>query len=71
MATPASDTGISSLRSQLLIQGRKAESALDRAFDLQQAGAPAESVDKALAEVTRLQAAVDALQERLQGETLH
>jgi hypothetical protein len=71
MATPASDTGISSLRSQLLIQGRKAETALDRAFDLQQAGAPAESVDRALAEVTRLQAAVDALQERLRSETLH
>ena len=71
MATPAGDTGISSLRSQLLIQGRKAETALDRAFDLQQAGAPAESVDRAIAEATRLQAAVDALQERLQGETLH
>ena len=71
MANLAGDTGISSLRSQLLIQGRKAETALDRAFDLQQAGAPEESVDRALAEATRLQAAVDALQQRLQGETLH
>jgi hypothetical protein len=71
MANLAGDTGISSLRSQLLIQGRKAETALDRAFDLQQAGAPDESVDRALAEATRLQAAVDALQQRLQGETLH
>ena len=71
MANLAGDTGISSLRSQLLIQGRKAETALDRAFDLQQAGAPEESVDRALAEATRLQAAVVALPPRLQGETLH
>jgi hypothetical protein len=71
MANPATDTDVSQLRCQLSIQGRKAETALDRAFDLQQAGAPAEAVELALAEVSRLQAAVVALQERVHGKTLH
>lgn len=71
MAHPASDTDLSRLRSQLRIQGRKAEIALDHAFDLQQAGASAESVEVALAEVTRLQAAVVALEEQVHGQTLH
>jgi hypothetical protein len=71
MANPAGSVDVLYLRSQLVMQGRKAEKALDHAFDLQQAGAPAESVDAALAEVRRLQAAVLALRQRMHGETLH
>lgn len=71
MANPAGDTDGSFLRTRLLMQVKKAESALDHAFDLQQAGAPAEAVEAALAEVTRLQAAVAALRERMYGPTLH
>jgi hypothetical protein len=51
---------------------RRAESAFERAFDLQQAGAPAERVDAALAEVTRLQDMVRKLREQLPAPmTLH
>lgn len=71
MANPASGIDAAYLRSQIVAQGQKAETALDRAFDLQQAGAPAESVEAALAEVRRLQTAVVALRERMYGETLH
>jgi hypothetical protein len=71
MANPAIDIDVAYLRAQVAMQGRKAEMALDRAFDLQQAGAPEESVEAALAEATRLQAAILALQERMHGETLH
>lgn len=58
------------LRTQLTLHSRRAETALDRAFDLQQAGAPAASVDAALAEAARLQAAVSDLQAQL-NQTLH
>jgi hypothetical protein len=44
---------------------RSAERAFERAFDLQQAGAPSERVDAALAEVTRLQEMVRKLREQL------
>ncbi|MGE4239378.1 hypothetical protein [Ramlibacter sp.] len=60
------------LRSQLAATSRHAESAFERAFDLQQAGAPADRVDAAMAEMTRLQEAVRSLQERLgQQPVLH
>ncbi|HEX2546291.1 MAG TPA: hypothetical protein VHL79_15535 [Ramlibacter sp.] len=71
MAHLASDIDVSYLRTQLAMQGKKAESALDRAFDLQQAGAPAESVEAALAEATRLQAAMVDLRQKMYGATLH
>lgn len=57
------------LRSQLTTTSKKAELAFERAFDLQQAGAPAERVDAALAESSRLQEAARRLREQL-GEQL-
>lgn len=64
------DTG--RLRSQLTMISRNAELAFERAFDLQQAGAPAERVEAALAETSRLQDSARQLREQL-GEqpTLH
>ena len=64
------DTG--RLRSQLTTISRNAELAFERAFDLQQAGAPADRVEAALAETTRLQDTARQLREQL-GEqpTLH
>lgn len=53
------------LRSQLTTTSRKAELAFERAFDLQQAGAPAARVEAAMAETTRLQDAVRRLREQL------
>jgi hypothetical protein len=71
MAT-GSTTDLARLRSQLTTFSRNADSALERAFDLQQAGAPSERVDAALAEVTRLQEMVRKLREQLpQPSTLH
>jgi gamma-glutamylcysteine synthetase len=64
-ATATATADVSRLRSQLTLLSRHAESAFERAFDLQQSGAPAERVDAALAEVTRLQASVRELHERL------
>lgn len=58
-------TDVARLRSQLTMFSEKAESAFERAFDLQQAGAPAERIDAALAEVTRLQETVRKLREQL------
>ena len=53
------------LRSQLTTISRDAERAFERAFDLQQAGAPAERVDAAIAESSRLQEGVRRLREQL------
>ena len=53
------------LRSQLTTISRDAERAFERAFDLQQAGAPAERVDAAIAESSRLQESVRRLREQL------
>ena len=61
--TTASTTDVAHIHSQLAMFSRRAESAFERAFDLQQAGAPAERVDAALAEVTRLQDMVRKLRE--------
>ena len=56
------------LRSQLTAVSRRAELAFERAFDLQQAGAPAERVDAAIAEIARLQESVRRLREQLGEE---
>ena len=63
---------VAHLRSQLTAISRNAERAFERAFDLQQAGAPAERVDAAMAEISRLQETERRLREQL-GEqpTLH
>lgn len=53
------------LRSQLTMTLRNAELAFERAFDLQQAGAPAERVDAAMAETSRLQDTARRLREQL------
>lgn len=65
-------TDVARLRSQLAVYSQKAETAFERAFDLQQAGAPSERIDAALAEVTRLQETVRKLREQLPvSPTLH
>jgi hypothetical protein len=70
--TTASTADVAHIHSQLAMFSRRAESAFERAFDLQQAGAPAERVDAALAEVTRLQDMVRKLREQLPAPmTLH
>ena len=53
------------LRSQLSMVSRNAERAFERAFDLQQAGAPADRVEAAMAEITRLQESARQLREQL------
>jgi len=53
------------LRSQLTAISRNEERAFERAFDLQQAGAPAERVEAAMAEITRLQESARRLREQL------
>jgi hypothetical protein len=53
------------LRSQLTAISRNAEHAFERAFDLQQAGAPAERVDAAIAEISRLQESARRLRDQL------
>lgn len=53
------------LRSQLTALDRNAERAFERAFDLQQAGAPAERVEAAMEEISRLQATARRLREQL------
>lgn len=68
--TTASTIDVARLRSQLTVFSRNAESAFERAFDLQQAGAPAERIDAALAEVARLQEAVRKLREQLPEESV-
>lgn len=63
--TTASIADIGHLRSQLTTISRNAELAFERAFDLQQAGAPAERVEAALAETSRLQESARRLREQL------
>lgn len=53
------------LRSQLATISRSAEHAFERAFDLQQAGAPEERVEAAMAEIRRLQEMASRLREQL------
>jgi hypothetical protein len=68
--TTASTIDVAHVRSQLTTFSRNAERAFERAFDLQQAGAPAERVDAALAEVNRLQDVVRKLREQLPGSPM-
>lgn len=68
--TTASTIDVARLRSQLTMYSKNAESAFERAFDLQQAGAPVERIDAALAEVARLQETVRKLREQLPEESL-
>lgn len=53
------------LRSQLAAATRNAERAFERAFDLQQAGAPEDRVDAAMAEFGLLQESARRLREQL------
>ena len=59
---------VSHLRMQLSATCKNAERAFERAFDLQQAGAPAERVDAAMAEMNRLNEAARQLRERLEAQ---
>jgi hypothetical protein len=65
MTTESLTTNVGHLRSQLAAISRNAERAFERAFDLQQAGAPAERVDAAVAEVNSLQERARLLREQL------
>lgn len=56
---------VGQLRSQLTAIDRNAERAFERAFDLQQAGAPSERVEAAMAEISRLQESARLLREQL------
>jgi hypothetical protein len=70
--TIATTPDVARIRSQLTMFSQKAETAFERAFDLQQAGAPSERIDAALAEVTRLQETVRQLREQLPSfDTVH
>ena len=70
--TTQSIANVGHLRSQLTATNRDAELAFERAFDLQQAGAPAERVDAAIAEISRLQERARRLREQLgQEPVLH
>lgn len=53
------------LRSQLTTISRNVELAFERAFDLQQACAPADRVEAAMAEISRLQESAHRLREQL------
>jgi hypothetical protein len=66
--TTASNVDVGRLRSQLTTLSRSAERAFERAFDLQQAGAPADRVEAAMAEISRLEESVRKVREQL-GET--
>ena len=59
------------LRSQLTAISRNAELAFERAFDLQQAGAPADRVEAAMAEISRLQERERSLRKQLGEPVLH
>jgi hypothetical protein len=63
--TTQSLVNVGHLRSQLTAMDLKAERAFERAFDLQQAGAPSERVEAAMAEITRLQESARQLREQL------
>jgi hypothetical protein len=69
--TTQSIANVGQLRSQLTAIDRNAERAFERAFDLQQAGAPAERVEAAMAEITRLQVCARRLREQLGEPVLH
>lgn len=70
--TTGSTIDVARLRSQLTTVSKHAERAFERAFDLQQAGAPSERIEAALEEVTRLQEAARQLREQLPDtSTLH
>ncbi|MFI4926848.1 MAG: hypothetical protein ACHP7E_04065 [Burkholderiales bacterium] len=66
--TTESIVNVGHLRSQLTAVSRSAELAFERAFDLQQAGAPAERVDAAIAEISRLQESARRLRKQLGEE---
>jgi hypothetical protein len=68
--TTESIANVGQLRSQLTTVSRNAERAFDRAFDLQQAGAAAERVEAAMAEITRLQESARRLREQLGEQPL-
>lgn len=61
---------VAQLRSQLKAISRNAERAFERAFDLQQAGAPADRVEAAMAEMNRLQQSERDLREQLGEQAL-
>jgi hypothetical protein len=63
--TTESIANVGQLRSQLTTVSRNAERAFERAFDLQQAGASAERVDAAIAQITSLQESARLLREQL------
>ncbi|MBC5768225.1 hypothetical protein [Ramlibacter albus] len=65
MTTTVQASDIAHVRAQLTLLSQRADKAFERAFDLQQAGAPSDRVDAALAEVVRLQDAVRALREQV------
>jgi HAMP domain-containing protein len=68
--TTESIVNVGHLRSQLTVISRSAERAFERAFDLQQAGAPADRVDAAIAEINRLEESARRLREQLGEPTL-
>jgi len=63
--TTQSIANVGYLRSQLTTVDRNAERAFERAFDLQQAGAPADRVEAAMAEISRLQETARQLRAQL------
>jgi hypothetical protein len=63
--TMESVANVGHLRAQLTAIDRNAERAFERAFDLQQAGAPEERVEAAMAEISRLQESARRLREQL------
>lgn len=70
--TTESIADLGQLRSQLTAVSRDAERAFERAFDLQQAGAPEERVEAAMREITRLQESARRLREQLgEAPVLH
>jgi len=66
--TTQSMADVGRLRSQLTAISRNAELAFERAFDLQQAGAPSDRVEAAMAEISRLQETARQLREQLGDE---
>ncbi len=63
--TTQSIADIGRLRSQLTTISRNAERAFERAFAQQDAGAPADGVEAAMAELSRLQESERQLREQL------
>ena len=68
--TTVSIVNVGHIRSQLTAIDKNAERAFDRAFDLQQAGAPAERVEAALAEIHRLQESARRLRQQLGAQAV-